>query len=149
MIFPHSLPVEPVTPNLSGQDVDANLHIPLRVKQFLRRYAQLPEPLIVDLHQPDVIGFFSGLRPADVVEGLPDAARPQRVALDVDGKMVQGGFLPGYGDGQLTRYARAGARFAEHIARTGYLRPPCQQAKQQPFFHSLSSLLMVIQSTVC
>lgn len=149
MIFPHGLPVEPVPTDLSGQYVDADLHVPLGVKQFLSRNAQFPEPLIVDLHQTDVIGLFPGLRPADVVEGLPDAARPQGVALDVDGKMVQGGFLPGYGDGQLTRYARAGARFAEHVARTGYLWPPCQQAKQQPFFHSLISLLMAFQSTVC
>ena len=136
-------------PDFAGQNVDADLHIPLGVKQFLSRYAQLSKPLIVDLHQANVIGFFSDLRPADVVESLPDAARMQVMALDVDGKMVQGGFLLGYGDGQLTRYSRAGARFAEHVARMGNMWPPCQQAKQQHVFHWVISLVMAFQSTVC
>ena len=149
MVLPHGQPVEAVPPDFSGKDTDAGFHIPLRIKQFLRRYSQFPEPLVVDLHQANVIGLFPGLRPADILQGLPDAARMQIPPLDVERQRVQGGFLPGYGNGQLTRNARAGARFCEHIARAGNVWPPCHQAEQQHFFHLTISLVMAFQSTVC
>lgn len=148
MVLPHSQPVEAVPPDFPGKNADADFHIPLGVKQFLRRYSQSLEPLIVDLHQADVIGLFFGFRPSDILKGLPDAARMQIPPLDVERQMVQGRFLPGYGNGQLTRNARAGAWFCEHVARAGNVWPPCHQAEQQHFFHSAISLVMAFQSTV-
>lgn len=148
VIFPHCNPAHAVSTDFLFQNGYAKTDIDDGIKQIQRVYPPAARPLAVDLHDAYIIGLARVVRFQNDLCGFLVTARPDLLALNVDGQGVQAGFLPGNGNGQGSRNTGPGARIGKQILRPSRQGQERQTEHEAQGFHSVTSLANSFQSTV-